>query len=315
MKIKSLKFVLMVIAVSVSLSVCACGANTSDKSDSASVLISSPITDPDSSDAGSSTADGGDTTDGGDIADTGNTADGGDTADDGNTADDGDTADDENTADAENGDYSEPKYLSDEDVDTEILKIYKALLADIFVNDVTEFEDLHYCYEYLDDDEIPELFVSYEGYHYETVGIYTIRNGKAELVGNFGSYGCASIVPQKSIVTCGYGGQGYWVTYVDRINDDGSIDLLGIYLDDGSGVMAEASLYFIIDDPDELAQMEFKGYKPDRFGDEDIPGRDEMHITNESNFYEKLSNIKGGESIRIDYYYMYAYDPDSDIVK
>lgn len=83
-------------------------------------------------------------------------------------------------------------------------------------------KSINYGFEYVDDDIIPELFVVTGSSHIDTVAVYTFDLDKREAVkvGNYGSQGRCSIIPNKNTIISSYGNQGIFYTVVSGFDKD-----------------------------------------------------------------------------------------------
>ncbi len=103
----------------------------------------------------------------------------------------------------------------------------------------------HFTVGYIDDDNIPELLVSYGGEHVCGVCIYKydIESGKAINLGEFGCYGNVSYSYKQGNIKYSYGANGCYTVYISEMSGNNIVlkDAWGI---DGSGMKNDGFLYY-----------------------------------------------------------------------
>lgn len=94
---------------------------------------------------------------------------------------------------------------------------------------------LHYGYGYIDEDDIPELFIIRGTSHIDTVAVYRYDEGKGKVdyVGDFGGYGFCFYVPRENKIIANYGNMGYFYTTVTKISAEGKAELVDAILRNG----------------------------------------------------------------------------------
>lgn len=94
---------------------------------------------------------------------------------------------------------------------------------------------LSYGYGYVDEDDIPELFIIRGTSHIDTVTMYRYdpQQEKAVFVGDFGGFGACSYAPNQNRIISSYGNMGYFYTTVTKINEQGKPELVDAILRNG----------------------------------------------------------------------------------
>lgn len=94
------------------------------------------------------------------------------------------------------------------------------------------------CAAYVDEDDIPELLLSFETIHVFGVHIFTYLPEQDQVVrvGEFGSFGGFSYSYKKNRLSSSYGNHGLYIDYVSQIESDGSVELIDAIISDGGSV-------------------------------------------------------------------------------
>ncbi len=111
-------------------------------------------------------------------------------------------------------------------------KLYDIINSDNYIADKAFFS----IYD-INNDDIPELFISKDDCHAAACNVYTFTDYLIDL-GGYGSWGNCQFYPNKNILHGGYTGQGEYHNHYYRLNNDGSMSEL-IYFYDNSGGIQE----------------------------------------------------------------------------
>ena len=124
--------------------------------------------------------------------------------------------------------------------DAEVKKIY------INSNEDEISSEPHFSYSYIDQDDIPELLVSYGDYHPDGICVYKYDQNMNKVVylGEYGSFGCFIYFYKHSLIESYYGNMGYYSYYVSRICNDNTINLFDYWIVDGSGLKNDSTIYY-----------------------------------------------------------------------
>lgn len=95
--------------------------------------------------------------------------------------------------------------------------------------------ELNYGYGFIDEDDIPELFIIRGTSHIDTVTVYRYdeKSGKAAYVGDFGGWGACEYVPHENKIISSYGNMGYFYSTVTKIGKNGKPELVDAILRNG----------------------------------------------------------------------------------
>ena len=97
-------------------------------------------------------------------------------------------------------------------------------------------DDLHIEIGFVNEDDIPELFVGWGNYHIAGIHILTfdVATGSAIYLGEFSSFGYCNYNERKNRIRSQYGNHGYFEDYISQIAGD-HVELVGACLDDAGG--------------------------------------------------------------------------------
>lgn len=127
-----------------------------------------------------------------------------------------------------------------------VVKAYTDKLPQLLEpHEKNEGENPRFQVAYIDNDDIPELLISYGSYHVLGVNIYTYdsESGRIAGLGEFGEFGNFSYGHKSGKLRTCYGGQGYFTTYIsEKIGC--SVVLRDVWIEDGSFVRIEEMQYF-----------------------------------------------------------------------
>ena len=98
-------------------------------------------------------------------------------------------------------------------------------------------EDLHIEIGFVNEDDIPELFIGWGTYHIAGIHIltYNAATGSAIYLGEFSSFGFCNYNERKNRIRSQYGNHGYYEQFISQIVDD-HVELVGACLDDAGKV-------------------------------------------------------------------------------
>lgn len=113
---------------------------------------------------------------------------------------------------------------------------FENLIRDLNAQD--DNQRIYYEYGYVDEDDVPELFVIRGYSHPDPVEVYKFisNENKVMCVGQFGEFGQCEYIPKKNVILASYGGSGYFLNTYSRIKKDGSVELEDCILSDGSSI-------------------------------------------------------------------------------
>ena len=99
---------------------------------------------------------------------------------------------------------------------------------------------------YVDEDDIPELFLCYETGHANGVHVFTYHPNTKEVirVGEFSSFGALVYTHKENRILSQYGNHGYYVEYVSEIDEKGCPTLVDVAITDGGGIKHEGVVGF-----------------------------------------------------------------------
>lgn len=112
-----------------------------------------------------------------------------------------------------------------------ILEAYNNFLVDVYMEDHYDesFEEIKFAIGFVDEDDIPELFVSDGYYHACGTKVFMYIDGEVTLVGEFGEYGGFGFTPRKNNIYSFYYGMGVGSNAVYSMNPDGSTTQKGSF--------------------------------------------------------------------------------------
>ena len=119
--------------------------------------------------------------------------------------------------------------------EAEIRNIYNSVIINELENPRWGETEISYGYGYVNDDDIPELFLIRGTAHTDTVTIYSydIQKQVAYYVGDFGGWGYCDYIPtQNSIISC-YGNQGFFYIVESGIDTKGKPFIKDVILRNG----------------------------------------------------------------------------------
>ena len=116
---------------------------------------------------------------------------------------------------------------------TPVFEAYNATLASFSENSESDYYMTHFTLGYIDEDEIPELFVSYADYHAAGIKVFTYNPIEETVVdlGEFGSYGAMSYRKAENYITSFYMGMGYEMFCVTKIENYSQKQIISIEYD------------------------------------------------------------------------------------
>ena len=127
-----------------------------------------------------------------------------------------------------------------------MVKAYSDQLPQLLeLHEKQEEENPHFQVAYIDNDSIPELLVSYGGYHVLGVHMYTYdyESGKIVDLGEFGEFGNFRYGHKSGKLRTSYGGQGYFTIYIsEKVGN--LIVLRDAWIVDGSFAHIEEMQYY-----------------------------------------------------------------------
>ena len=77
-----------------------------------------------------------------------------------------------------------------------------------------------FSFGYVDEDDVPELFIAYNSYHGSPVYVFSYFDGKVCLIGRFSTYGQVQYATKENRIISSYGNNGYFTTPVSQIVGD-----------------------------------------------------------------------------------------------
>ena len=104
-------------------------------------------------------------------------------------------------------------------LETENTEGWKKAYLDLLNDYYCETEEERVFLGYVDDDDVPELFISEGWFHYCTVEVYTFENNIVTLLCETGSNGMVNYFERQGILCGHYVGMGtgtYWVYSIDN---------------------------------------------------------------------------------------------------
>lgn len=114
------------------------------------------------------------------------------------------------------------------------IEAYNSILEETLNN--SGRDKINYGYGYLNEDDIPELFVITSNSHIDGVSVYTFssKDNTTKHIGNFGSDGSCRFIPRQGEIISQYGNMGEFYFVVSKLTDDGSVILKECLLRDGA---------------------------------------------------------------------------------
>jgi len=118
--------------------------------------------------------------------------------------------------------------------------------AELLHNYVPRYDDLNWKFSlgYVDEDDIPELFISEGSAHFCGVDVYTYYDNTAKLINHFSESGCLEYAPKQNLIDSFYQGMGYITNHFYCIKNGEGIPTISFDKYDGK------SPYWKIDDID-----------------------------------------------------------------
>ncbi len=159
----------------------------------------------------------------------------------------------------------------------------------------------HFAVEYIDEDDIPALLVSYGDYHVAGIRVYTYNPAADEVayIGEFSSYGRMSFSEKKNSIHSSYGNQGYFIGLYTAIKD-GKASLIGAELSDGSGLRSEDILYYYGFNVPEWEDGTREAFDANSDGEEVvISDLSEEHLVSLEEYASVCDTLSGGSSVRV----------------
>lgn len=137
-------------------------------------------------------------------------------------------------SDSENNQNTE-YYISYDEIDINVRNIYDKVITNELANPRYGEQSINYGFGYVNEDDIPELFLIRGSSHVDTVTIYTFDEITSEgvYVGDFGGWGYCDYVPHENKIISCYGNQGYFYITVSKINDNNAPELVDVILRNG----------------------------------------------------------------------------------
>lgn len=141
----------------------------------------------------------------------------------------------------------------------EVLKAYDDFLLNVYMEDHYDesFEFVKYALGFINEDDIPELFVTDGDIHAYGTKVYTYVDGKVVAVGEFGQYGGFGFTPRKNNIYSFYYGMGVGMNTIYSMNPDGTLVEKATFMTEEYGI-----------DPDTEEEYYGRHY----IGDEEVSG-------------------------------------------
>jgi hypothetical protein len=180
---------------------------------------------------------------------------------------------------AESSDFVKSEAYSD------ALQGYEGILDD--VNRIAQSDGVYHTrfgLVYIDEDDIPELVVSYGSMHICGIYVYRYDRYLDEVIsyGEFGSSGQLLYYEKKGFIEYQDGNQGYFTSHLTMIPDDGSdAELKEAWIIDGSGRYGDGFVFYhddsVYDDPSDLFAY-VEGSEDNIISEEDLSALIEVWI-------------------------------------
>jgi len=106
---------------------------------------------------------------------------------------------------------------------------------------------IKFAFGFVDEDNIPELFLCQDSSHSSGVQIYSYANKQKAIsyLGEISSFGNLSYYEKQNLMVAQYGGMGYWIHVFEEIQDDGKLHILAIEgTNEGAVGHADAKYYW-----------------------------------------------------------------------
>ncbi len=164
--------------------------------------------------------------------------------------------------------------------------------------------DVRICLGFIDEDDLPELFLCQGDATAAGVSIYTIDSCTKEVVflGEFSQFGNCTFTERKNRIWSQYGNQGYYQECFSMI-EDSHVKLIGGIISDGSGNRSDDILYYAyFPIPDDMSGS----HEDVSFGLEifNIPD-EENYLVDETAFSDEYHRLmcdnNGSVKISVDY--------------
>ena len=172
---------------------------------------------------------------------------------------------------------------------------------------------------YVDEDDIPELFLAYGTAHVDGVHVFTYSPDIKEVirVGEFSSFGGIYYSFRKNRILSQYGNHGFYVEYVSMIKE-GQPELVDVAINDGGGIRHDGVVGFYGFEIPDGVDGSREGFAQLGISDLDVPEdypSDEYLISDEEEsqlIFDFLGNPEKGELINVNYNGMYGVQPTNE---
>ena len=193
------------------------------------------------------------------------------------------------------------------------IEIYDAYLRREWSSIGVISSDVRMGLGWVDEDDLPELFLCAGDFTASGVMIFTIDADTKEVIslGEFSQFGNCIFTERKNRIWSQYGNQGYFQECISMI-ENGKAKLIGGIISDGSGVRADGTLYYagfpISEDASgSRGDMDF-GLSVFDISDEDNYLVDEGVYVD--TYHELMCDKDGAVKIQMDYDAMITMEPD-----
>lgn len=194
---------------------------------------------------------------------------------------------------SENDNLDISYYISYDEVEIDIRDVYDQVIVNELANPRYGEQEIHYGFGYVNEDDIPELFLIRGSSHIDTVTIYTYDEitGEGIYVGDFGGWGYCDYVPyENKIISC-YGNQGYFYITVSKIGANNEPELVDVILRNG-GNRIESFYGFDLDGF--TGAIDWEEYDINQF-----KSPDEQYLISEGEADQIENEIRAG-AVRVD---------------
>lgn len=105
---------------------------------------------------------------------------------------------------------------------------------------------IRFAFGFVDEDNIPELFICQDDSHSSSIQIYSYNQSQDKVLplGNISSFGHLSYYEKQNLVAAQFGGMGYWCYAYERIQNDGTLQIVAIAGDDSGAVGDDKATYY-----------------------------------------------------------------------
>lgn len=95
---------------------------------------------------------------------------------------------------------------------------------------------INFAFGFIDDDDIPELFLCQDTGHVSGIFIYSYnyKQDKVYCLGELSSFGNLQYYEKQNMIVSQYGGMGFWYHVYEQIQEDGTLKTIAISGIDGS---------------------------------------------------------------------------------